>query len=139
EGELFRESNLTHHFAELTVETTALENLRARPVSLVAGLSYRKDSFDLKSGPEDMIGLEVHPAEEEGYRGIPPGFVGPWLLQFSGIRNEPLNGEFDVWELFSEAHVPLLEEWGLFQSLDLHLAYRYADYARSGGVHAWKT
>jgi outer membrane receptor protein involved in Fe transport len=63
-----------------------------------------------------------------------PGFVRDRFLFYSGNPNSggPIQGQFDVWEVFAESIIPLSED------LDLHAAIRYADYSGSGGVWAGK-
>ncbi|HEX6993606.1 MAG TPA: TonB-dependent receptor [Gammaproteobacteria bacterium] len=55
------------------------------------------------------------------------GGAGGYLL--------PIDGGFDVSEIFAEALIPLLDAE---QSLDLELGYRYSDYDPSGTDDTWK-
>lgn len=139
EGDMFRKSELTQHLAEVTLDTELFHGRSAGPLSVAAGLSWRREGFDQYGGPRELLDIPVRPAAEEGYRGIPDVFVGGTLLQFSGISSARLGGHFDVVEVFGEAVLPLLRERTLVQALDLHAALRHADYSGSGGVYAWKT
>src|SRR5690606_9195760 len=55
------------------------------------------------------------------------GGAGGYLL--------PIDGGYDVSEVFAEALIPLLDA---NQSLDLELGYRYSDYDPSGTDDTWK-
>ncbi len=138
EGDMWRKSTLQQHFAEVSADTLFFKDRSAGPLSVAAGFSYRDDSFEQHSGPDDLVALNVASAASEGYRGLPSSFVGTNLLQFSGVADEPLGGGFDVWEAFTEAQLPLISDKTLVKSLDLNGAVRYADYSVSGGVVAWK-
>lgn len=50
----------------------------------------------------------------------------------------PLAGEYDVFELFGEAIIPLIEDSAFARSLDLEIGYRYSDYNLSGGDETYK-
>ena len=50
----------------------------------------------------------------------------------------PVDGKFDVTELFVEALVPIVQDATGFQDLSLELGYRYSDYSTSGGTNTYK-
>lgn len=50
----------------------------------------------------------------------------------------PMNASDNVWEVATEADVPLLRNAPLAQSLDIDLAGRFADYSVTGSVETWK-
>ena len=52
------------------------------------------------------------------------------------IRNE--SGEYDVWEIFFEAQLPILEGVAGFEELTLDLAGRYSDYSTIGTTTTWR-
>src|SRR5690606_34683863 len=95
EGDMYRNSDLEQHFAELTADTEILENWEPGPISVAAGMSWREDSFEQSSGPANLVALDVPPSVEQGYRGLPSSLVGPTLLQFAGVPDENLGGRFD--------------------------------------------
>lgn len=138
EGDMYRRQITQQHFAEVSVDRILGNPFGAGNVSIAGGASYRKDKFSQVSGPDDLVALDVRPAAEEGYRGLPGNLVGSILLQFSGIDDAPLSGSFDVKEVFAETLVPLLRGRPGIQALDASAAIRYADYSGSGGVLAWK-
>jgi outer membrane receptor protein involved in Fe transport len=50
----------------------------------------------------------------------------------------PLEGEYDVSEIFAETLIPLVDGATGAQGLDLELGYRYSDYNPSGSDDTWK-
>jgi outer membrane receptor protein involved in Fe transport len=59
------------------------------------------------------------------------------LAGVGGVR-VPLDGEYDVREVFAELNVPVIRDKPFFDSLSLDAGYRYSDYSSSGGVDAYK-
>jgi outer membrane receptor protein involved in Fe transport len=128
---------------DVTLQTTLGESRGAGPISLGGGFAYRNEQvFQNASGtdrdPRYLPGFGVfssfiEPADQIPIRGM-PAFVRDRFLFYSGNPNSggPIQGEFDVWEVFMESIVPLSG------GFDLHLATRYADYQGSGGVWAGK-
>ena len=57
-------------------------------------------------------------------------------IQFASVPN--LDGGFDVTEAFAEFIIPLVADKPGFDSLTATLASRWADYAGSGSILAWK-
>ena len=51
------------------------------------------------------------------------------LLSGTGGASPPVSGGYDVYELFGEARIPLVENLPLVQKATLQLGYRYSDYA----------
>jgi outer membrane receptor protein involved in Fe transport len=138
DGDMFRRSVVQQHFAELSADTRFFTSRSAGPLAVAAGFSFREDSFRQRSGPDDLVALNVPTAASQGYRGLPASFVGTNLLQFSGVGDDPLGGGFNVWEAFTEAQLPLITDKPFIRGLDLNGAVRYARYSGSGGVVAWK-
>ncbi len=56
----------------------------------------------------------------------------------SGGRTPPVDGSFNVSEIFAEALVPLVQGADMAQDLSLELAYRYSEYNNLGGHHTYK-
>jgi outer membrane receptor protein involved in Fe transport len=56
----------------------------------------------------------------------------------AGGAVQPIDGEFDVKEVFGELIAPLVENRPFFHSLTLEAGIRYSDYSSSGGSTAWK-
>ena len=53
-------------------------------------------------------------------------------LSGSGGASLPVNGAFDVYELFAEARAPLVQNKPFAESVNIDLAYRYSDYSNAG-------
>lgn len=88
-------------------------DLWAGPLSMAAGLEYRKERFVQEgNGLTDVA---------HSY----PFAIPAW------------SGEESVTEGYVEANLPLLRDTGL-KSLDLNLAARRTSYSNSGGVTTWK-
>ena len=64
--------------------------------------------------------------------------VSGGLLNGAGGASPPVNGGFDVYELFTEARVPLVQDQPFIKDLNLELAYRYSDYSNAGGTNTYK-
>lgn len=86
----------------------------AGPISTVFGLEYRKES--LKREVDDLSERAL----------------------FLITNAQPLEGEYNVKEVFGEVLVPLLDEEATGQSLNFNGALRYTDYSTSGTVVTWK-
>jgi iron complex outermembrane receptor protein len=139
----YHHQELTQNVLEITLQTDLGERREAGPISLGGGFAYRdeavyQDAWGKPNDPRNLPGFGVfssfkNAADQIPIRGI-GGFVRDRFVFYSGNPNSggPIQGEFDVWEVFSESIIPLSED------LDLHAAIRYADYQGSGGVWAHK-
>lgn len=144
----YHHQQLRQDILDVTLQTTLGESRSAGPISLGGGFSYRQDSvfqdaFGTAKDPRDLPSFGVfssalNPADQIPIQGM-PGFVRDRFIFYSGNPNSggPIQGEFDVSEVFVESIIPIFgsAEGGV----DLHLAARYADYSGSGGVWAAKT
>ncbi len=59
-------------------------------------------------------------------------------LNGAGGASPPVNGGYDVYELFGEARVPLVQDQAWAKDITLELAYRYSDYSNAGVTHTYK-
>ncbi|TDI72938.1 MAG: TonB-dependent receptor [Bacteroidetes bacterium] len=86
------------------------------------------DLFEMPAGSvAAAFGFEWR---ERSYEFLPGG------LNEGGVNGSQLasqNVETDVWELFTEVRIPLVEDM-----LSVELAYRYSDYSSSGGNDTYK-
>ena len=114
-----------------------------RPISIGGGFAYRdesvfQDAFGNAEDPRRMQDFGTFssflvPTDQIPIRGMPTFIRDRGIFYTGNPNNEgPIEGEFNVWEVFGEAIVPV------FGDVDLHLAARYADYEGSGGVWAGK-
>jgi outer membrane receptor protein involved in Fe transport len=96
--------------------------------------SVSGELFDLPAGP---VGLAVG-GEWRKQRSVT---VADALSNAGGYRlvnAQDYGGEQNVWEVFTEAQVPILKDLAFVRALDLNLAGRHTDYSLSGGVETWK-
>lgn len=59
-------------------------------------------------------------------------------LNGSGGASPPVNGSFDVYEMFSEARLPIMQDKAFAKNLTLELAFRYSDYSSIGTTETYK-
>jgi outer membrane receptor protein involved in Fe transport len=85
-------------------------------VGVAFGAEYRREAVDLRVDNEYLIGD---------------------LSGQGGVRL-PFGGSFDVYELFGEARVPLVQDAPLVHDLTLELGYRFSDYSTSGTTDTYK-
>ncbi|CAH9062388.1 Vitamin B12 transporter BtuB [Pseudoalteromonas holothuriae] len=102
------------------------------PIAFAAGLEYRKEQ---SSNLPDPL---TYGRDENG---IGLGLVGLTTGQSAetNIFLSPVEGSYDVKELFAEVSVPLLSDLPLIESLDFEVAGRYADNSITGGDFTYKT
>lgn len=54
-----------------------------------------------------------------------------------GVANE--GGSFDVWDVFAEVSIPIINETLFFEELRLDASARYSDYSTVGSTFTWNT
>jgi len=59
-------------------------------------------------------------------------------LNGTGGAAPPVSGAFDVYEIFAETRIPLVEDMAFAKSLTLELAFRYSDYSSIGTTETYK-
>jgi iron complex outermembrane receptor protein len=60
------------------------------------------------------------------------------LVNGNGGAAPPVNGSFDVYELFGEARVPLISDMPFAKDVSLELGYRFSDYSSVGTTNTYK-
>lgn len=85
-------------------------------IAVVAGVEYRRESFRTLSDSNIQAG----------------GFTG------RGGQTPNIGGEYNVWEAFGEAVVPLVQNAPFAEEIYLELGYRYSNYSASGGATTYK-
>jgi outer membrane receptor protein involved in Fe transport len=60
------------------------------------------------------------------------------LVDGNGGANPPVNGGFDVYELFGEARIPLVSDMPFAKEASLELGYRFSDYSSIGDTNTYK-
>jgi outer membrane receptor protein involved in Fe transport len=86
----------------------------AGPVSVAAGLSWRKDSIVQES---DAVSQAT---------------------DFDNQNPKPFSGSYNTKEVYAETVIPILKDMVFAKEVDLNGAIRHTDYSTSGGVTTWK-
>jgi iron complex outermembrane receptor protein len=60
------------------------------------------------------------------------------LVNGNGGANPPVNGGFDVYELFGEARIPLVSDMPFAKDIALELGYRFSNYSSVGDTNTYK-
>ncbi|WP_394764053.1 TonB-dependent receptor domain-containing protein [Phenylobacterium sp.] len=60
------------------------------------------------------------------------------LVNGNGGASPPVNGGFDVYELFGEARVPLINDMPYAKSVAIELGYRFSSYSSVGDTNTYK-
>ena len=112
-------TKLKQDIVEGTIQGKAFD-LPGGEVRFAVGATYRKNTFSYN--PDKAFAPDVN-------------FASDIIGQF-GIL--PVSGSNSVKEVYGELLVPILRDVPFFERLEVDLAYRYSDYQRSGGEHAYK-
>ena len=59
-------------------------------------------------------------------------------LNGAGGASPPVNGGYDVYELYGEARVPLVQDQPWAKDITAEVAYRYSDYSNAGTTNTYK-
>jgi outer membrane receptor protein involved in Fe transport len=86
------------------------------PIGLALGFEYRREALVLNSDSEFTTGD---------------------LAGGGGVQGSA-QGRYNVWDLYGEARVPLVEGKPFVEDLSLELGYRYSKYSLAGPVSAYK-
>jgi iron complex outermembrane receptor protein len=130
-----------------TTQDAAAVNLQGQifdiwggPVGAAVGVEWRKvrtvgtsDPLS-QTRPRDYV---LRP-ENAGVRGLPAIYLTPNPGVFLFGNYQPIEGEYNVKEIYGELVVPLLRDTSFAKALELNGAVRYADYSTSGGALTWK-
>ncbi|MGO1069851.1 TonB-dependent receptor domain-containing protein [Lysobacter sp. CA199] len=107
-------TRLTQMVAGGSLVNNNLFELPAGPVSLAAGLEYRRETSEQINDPRDIAGLTFLNA-------IPSS-----------------SGSYNVRELWLETAVPVLHDLPLIKNLTIGGAIRFSDYDTTGNTRAWR-
>ena len=55
-----------------------------------------------------------------------------------GAATPPINGGYDVYELYGETRIPLVQDRPFAKDITAELAYRFSDYSNAGVTHTYK-
>jgi outer membrane receptor protein involved in Fe transport len=133
-----QDQTIKQHFAEAVIQGQPFSTW-AGEVSVATGGAYRKEILDnqVHRYPASLDGLIVEPAATQGYKGLPGSYVNQTNI-FERTAAQPLQGGYNVWEMFGETIVPLARDASFAKRIDANAAVRYMDYSGSGGIFAWK-
>lgn len=102
---------------------------------LVVGMSATGSLLQLPAGPLKVAAGWEYRDESLSYRDDPRNMAGELLLN---APTDPIDGGFDVWEVYGEAVVPILADRPFFDLLQIEGAVRYSDYSHIGTTTTWK-
>ena len=118
----------TARFNLITQEQVGAVNLQGEPlklpggpVSVAVGAEWRQEKA---IGSSDALSQQIQPN----------GSAGAFALGNQG----PLNGEYNVKEIYGETVIPLIHGAPGAEAFDLNGAVRHTDYSVSGAVNTWK-
>jgi iron complex outermembrane receptor protein len=105
-------------------------NTWAGAANLALAAEWRSQRFKARSGAESNA-----LANCDGLLNCAQGQAPLWRYSFASTT-QPL--EDSVWEVATEAELPLVKDSPLMQSLTANAAVRYANYDSAGGATTWK-
>lgn len=132
-------SDVKQTFAEVVASGDVAEDWYAGALSFSLGATYRAEKMSQIELPRDIAVLgPPQNAPNLGIRGIPGGYTNgsPNLNAFSNLAT--FGGDFDVYEVFGEALVPLYNSSSSSRYFNLNLAARRSEYSRAGTLNTWK-
>lgn len=129
---IFGTDALTPEMANYLQSQAITENRFERNV---AGATIAGDLFDLPAGAvSTAFGVEYR----DEYVNIQPNEAQLLNdLAATSIAPVAVEGEYDLYEVFAEARIPLLNDQFGLQGLALEGAVRFADYSTVGSVSTW--
>ncbi|MFZ5718768.1 MAG: TonB-dependent receptor domain-containing protein [Pseudomonadota bacterium] len=122
----------------LETPSTQNGNLHERVVSFSLGGDLT--DYGVKSPwAQDGVGVSVGAEYRRETLDYAADFVASTgQLNGAGGANPPVNGSYDVYELFAETRIPLVQDMAFAKSLALELAFRYSDYSTVGTTETYK-
>jgi len=122
----------------LETPSSQLGNLYER----IANISFGGNLTDygLKSPwAEDGVGVSFGAEYRRETLDFAADFVAAsGALNGAGGASPPVNGSYDVYDLFGEARIPLIQDMPFARSLTFETAYRFSDYSSIGTTHTYK-
>ncbi len=102
--------------ATLSGDSREYFELPGGPLGFAVGFEYREEKSDFDPSDFEKAGL---------------------IFNTVTTRSEPVNGRFDVWELFGEVSLPLVTDKPFVKELEINGAVRYSDYSTVGSTTTW--
>ncbi|MBR9826937.1 MAG: TonB-dependent receptor [Alphaproteobacteria bacterium] len=128
------ENSLTPELAD-EISRTGMITAENRQTSVVATTSGELTQFQspMASAPLAVVlGAEYR---EEYVRRIPDSVLGPDVMGFN--QSTFIEGSYDVYEVFGEAQMPLIEGAEFAEYVGINAGYRYSDYSSVGTVESY--
>jgi len=136
---IFRNGGVTREQLDyLETPSTSAGNLFERIVNFNIGGDLT--DYGVKSPwANDGVGVSIG-AE---YRRETLDFAADFISSSGGLNGSggaapPVNGSFDVYEVFAETRIPLVQDAPFAKNLTLELAFRYSDYSTIGTTETYK-
>lgn len=106
-------------------------------ISFAVGAEYREESSDFV---RDSLSLGIIPEGSPFAAGtlVSDHSENNSLVFRPAIREANQSGEFDVWEVFIEASLPIIDGEFLAEEVTLDLAARFSDYSTVGSNTTWR-
>jgi iron complex outermembrane receptor protein len=121
-----------------TGQFDAFSELLDGAIGYAAGAEYREESSDNRLDP---LTLGILPSTTSFTPGVDVNTVSPWLNSFTSIDNiEQFNsgGGYEVYDVFAEVQIPILEGRAFADRLSVDAAVRFADYSTLGETTTWQ-
>jgi len=112
----FSGGNIIEQVASVAFTGTLPDQIKSPWANDKIGASYRREHLDSHSDVPQATGD----------------------VNGNGAAKPPVDGGYDVYELFGEARVPLIQDQPFVKDLTLELAYRYSDYSNAGTTNTYK-
>ncbi|HEX2815957.1 MAG TPA: TonB-dependent receptor [Phenylobacterium sp.] len=122
----------------LAANSFATANTNERVASIA--LTGKLGDYGLKSPmASDGVGVALGAEYRREHLDSTADFLAAnGLVDGNGAASPPVNGGFDVYELFGEARVPLVNDMPLAKEIALELGYRFSNYSSVGNTNTYK-
>ena len=117
------------------IERTGIIVAQNEQISAIASVDGELVNFQSPAASTPLAvagGLEYR---SEYVKRTPDSVLGPDVFGFN--QSTPIEGSFDVYEVFGEANLPLVEGREFFDYLALNAGYRFSDYSSVGTVESY--
>ncbi len=142
---MYTDATYEQDASEFVVDGQVWDGFGAGPVLMAGGVNWRRDTVDQLSadafGPLPEAGQGYITDRDETGRLLYRGLPSVYLLSVPVIDRTnaaTYQGEISVWEGFTEANVPLLQDVAFADRLEVNIAARYTKYSTIDAVWAWK-
>jgi outer membrane receptor protein involved in Fe transport len=97
-------------------DTAGFIELPGGAIGFAAGAEYREEKSEFEPNAFETAGLSFNSVT---------------------TSSEPVDGRFDVWEVFGEVNIPIISDVPFIKDLSIDGAVRYADYSTVGSTVSW--